>query len=45
MQPVDDFKQQLLYCGGIDEGRIVEFSCGKIFSPSDEIPSWDKIFI
>ena len=29
MQPVDEFKHQLLYCAGVQEERIAEFSCGK----------------
>ncbi|XP_022086709.1 ATP-dependent DNA helicase DDX11-like [Acanthaster planci] len=38
MQPVDEFKQQLLYCGGVDEGRIVEFSCGHVIPPEQLLP-------
>ena len=29
MQPVEEFKHQLLYCAGVGEDRIAEFSCGK----------------
>ncbi|XP_038055247.1 ATP-dependent DNA helicase DDX11-like [Patiria miniata] len=38
MQPVDEFKQQLLYCGGVDEGKIVEFSCGHVIPPEQLLP-------
>ncbi|XP_033632189.1 ATP-dependent DNA helicase DDX11-like [Asterias rubens] len=38
MQPVDEFKEQLLYCGGISPDRIVEFSCGHVISPEQLLP-------
>uniref|UniRef100_A0A8D2N797 DEAD/H-box helicase 11 n=1 Tax=Zonotrichia albicollis TaxID=44394 RepID=A0A8D2N797_ZONAL len=28
MQPVADFREQLLCCAGVDPARVVEFSCG-----------------
>ena len=29
MQPVEEFKQQLLVCAGVQPERILEFSCGQ----------------
>ncbi|KAJ8003125.1 hypothetical protein DPEC_G00166130 [Dallia pectoralis] len=29
MQPVSDFKQELLFSAGVDSERIIEFSCGE----------------
>ncbi|XP_076848870.1 ATP-dependent DNA helicase DDX11 isoform X2 [Brachyhypopomus gauderio] len=38
MQPVTDFKQQLLLSAGLSEERIVEFSCGHVIPPENILP-------
>ncbi|XP_072040850.1 ATP-dependent DNA helicase DDX11-like [Amphiura filiformis] len=38
MQPVDEFKHQLLYCAGVQEDRIAEFSCGHVIPPDQLLP-------
>ncbi|XP_053321462.1 ATP-dependent DNA helicase DDX11 [Spea bombifrons] len=38
MQPVSDFKQQLLISAGLSEDRIVEFSCGHVIPPENILP-------
>ncbi|XP_061061918.1 ATP-dependent DNA helicase DDX11 isoform X2 [Eubalaena glacialis] len=36
MQPVSDFREQLLACAGVQAERVVEFSCGHVI-PADNI--------
>ncbi|XP_053832922.1 ATP-dependent DNA helicase DDX11 isoform X4 [Vidua macroura] len=38
MQPVADFREQLLYRAGVDPARIVEFSCGHVIPPENILP-------
>ncbi|KAI1238803.1 putative ATP-dependent RNA helicase DDX11-like protein 8, partial [Lamprotornis superbus] len=38
MQPVADFREQLLCCAGVDPARIVEFSCGHVIPPENILP-------
>ncbi|XP_069821453.1 ATP-dependent DNA helicase DDX11 isoform X2 [Dendropsophus ebraccatus] len=38
MQPVSDFKQQLLVAAGLEVDRIVEFSCGHVIPPENILP-------
>ncbi|XP_077123094.1 ATP-dependent DNA helicase DDX11 isoform X2 [Ranitomeya variabilis] len=38
MQPVSDFKQQLLMAAGLQPERIVEFSCGHVIPPENILP-------
>ncbi|XP_072001052.1 ATP-dependent DNA helicase DDX11-like [Engystomops pustulosus] len=38
MQPVSDFKQQLLIAAGLLPERIVEFSCGHVIPPENILP-------
>ncbi|XP_035381632.1 ATP-dependent DNA helicase DDX11 [Electrophorus electricus] len=38
MQPVTDFKQQLLLSAGVSEERIAEFSCGHVIPPENILP-------
>ncbi|XP_044137341.1 ATP-dependent DNA helicase DDX11 [Bufo gargarizans] len=38
MQPVSDFKQQLLIAAGLHPDRIVEFSCGHVIPPENILP-------
>ncbi|NXW79524.1 DDX11 helicase, partial [Hirundo rustica] len=38
MQPVADFREELLYCAGVDPVRIVEFSCGHVIPPENILP-------
>ncbi|XP_073506396.1 ATP-dependent DNA helicase DDX11 [Phyllobates terribilis] len=38
MQPVSDFKQQLLTAAGLQPERIVEFSCGHVIPPENILP-------
>ncbi|KAM9377189.1 ATP-dependent DNA helicase DDX11 [Pholidichthys leucotaenia] len=38
MQPVSDFKQELLFSAGVREERIVEFSCGHVIPPENILP-------
>ncbi|TRZ02600.1 hypothetical protein DNTS_016289 [Danionella cerebrum] len=38
MQPVADFKEQLLFSAGVNEERILEFSCGHVIPPENILP-------
>ncbi|KAL2093534.1 hypothetical protein ACEWY4_010846 [Coilia grayii] len=38
MQPVADFKEQLLLAAGVTEERIREFSCGHVIPPQNILP-------
>ncbi|XP_061630214.1 ATP-dependent DNA helicase DDX11 [Phyllopteryx taeniolatus] len=38
MQPVSDFKQELLFSAGVQEERIAEFSCGHVIPPENILP-------
>ncbi|XP_046889666.1 ATP-dependent DNA helicase DDX11 isoform X2 [Hypomesus transpacificus] len=38
MQPVSDFKQELLFSAGVGEERITEFSCGHVIPPDNILP-------
>ncbi|KAM8861762.1 ATP-dependent DNA helicase DDX11 isoform 3-T3 [Synchiropus picturatus] len=38
MQPVSDFKQELLFSAGVEEERITEFSCGHVIPPENILP-------
>ncbi|KAM9815512.1 ATP-dependent DNA helicase DDX11 isoform 1-T1 [Syngnathus typhle] len=38
MQPVSDFKQELLFSAGVGEERIAEFSCGHVIPPENLLP-------
>ncbi|XP_061677996.1 ATP-dependent DNA helicase DDX11 isoform X2 [Syngnathoides biaculeatus] len=38
MQPVSDFKQELLFSAGVQEERIAEFSCGHVIPPENLLP-------
>ncbi|XP_056138024.1 ATP-dependent DNA helicase DDX11 [Lampris incognitus] len=38
MQPVSDFKQELLLSAGVGEERITEFSCGHVIAPENILP-------
>ncbi|XP_028306549.1 ATP-dependent DNA helicase DDX11 isoform X2 [Gouania willdenowi] len=38
MQPVADFKQELLFSAGVKEERILEFSCGHVIPPENILP-------
>ncbi|XP_054242444.1 ATP-dependent DNA helicase DDX11 isoform X1 [Indicator indicator] len=38
MQPVTDFREQLLSCAGVDPARVVEFSCGHVIPPENILP-------
>uniref|UniRef100_A0A3Q2DTL7 DEAD/H (Asp-Glu-Ala-Asp/His) box helicase 11 n=1 Tax=Cyprinodon variegatus TaxID=28743 RepID=A0A3Q2DTL7_CYPVA len=38
MQPVSDFKQELLLSAGVKEERITEFSCGHVIPPENILP-------
>ncbi|XP_060891263.1 ATP-dependent DNA helicase DDX11 isoform X1 [Labrus mixtus] len=38
MQPVLDFKQELLFSAGVGEERIAEFSCGHVIPPENILP-------
>ncbi|KAG9272975.1 ATP-dependent DNA helicase DDX11 [Astyanax mexicanus] len=38
MQPVADFKEQLLLSAGLSEERIAEFSCGHVIPPENILP-------
>uniref|UniRef100_A0A4X2K9P2 DEAD/H-box helicase 11 n=1 Tax=Vombatus ursinus TaxID=29139 RepID=A0A4X2K9P2_VOMUR len=38
MQPVADFREQLLQCAGIGTERVVEFSCGHVIPPDNILP-------
>ncbi|NXS55263.1 DDX11 helicase, partial [Brachypteracias leptosomus] len=38
MQPVADFREQLLSCAGVDPACVVEFSCGHVIPPENILP-------
>ncbi|NXK98749.1 DDX11 helicase, partial [Formicarius rufipectus] len=38
MQPVADFREQLLSCAGVDPARVLEFSCGHVIPPENILP-------
>ncbi|XP_068517731.1 ATP-dependent DNA helicase DDX11 isoform X2 [Anas acuta] len=38
MQPVADFREQLLSCAGVEPARVVEFSCGHVIPPENILP-------
>uniref|UniRef100_A0A6Q2YT93 Helicase ATP-binding domain-containing protein n=1 Tax=Esox lucius TaxID=8010 RepID=A0A6Q2YT93_ESOLU len=38
MQPVSDFKQELLFSAGVEAERITEFSCGHVIPPENILP-------
>ncbi|KAK7807926.1 hypothetical protein U0070_000889, partial [Myodes glareolus] len=38
MQPVSDFREQLLACSGVEADRVVEFSCGHVIPPDNILP-------
>ncbi|XP_053356497.1 ATP-dependent DNA helicase DDX11 isoform X1 [Clarias gariepinus] len=38
MQPVSDFKEQLLLSAGVSSERIAEFSCGHVIPPENILP-------
>ncbi|KAM4819814.1 ATP-dependent DNA helicase DDX11 [Thomomys bottae] len=38
MQPVADFREQLLACAGVEAERVVEFSCGHVIPPHHILP-------
>ncbi|NWU94568.1 DDX11 helicase, partial [Upupa epops] len=38
MQPVADFREQLLSSAGVDPARVVEFSCGHVIPPENILP-------
>ncbi|XP_061494663.1 ATP-dependent DNA helicase DDX11 isoform X2 [Rhineura floridana] len=38
MQPVADFREQLLVCAGVGADRIEEFSCGHVIPPENILP-------
>ncbi|XP_045444321.1 ATP-dependent DNA helicase DDX11 isoform X1 [Pipistrellus kuhlii] len=38
MQPVSDFREQLLACAGVETERLVEFSCGHVIPPDNILP-------
>ncbi|NXU43716.1 DDX11 helicase, partial [Drymodes brunneopygia] len=38
MQPVADFREQLLCCAGVNPAHIVEFSCGHVIPPENILP-------
>ncbi|XP_012587945.1 PREDICTED: probable ATP-dependent RNA helicase DDX11 isoform X2 [Condylura cristata] len=38
MQPVSDFRDQLLACAGVQAERVVEFSCGHVIPPNNILP-------
>ncbi|NWQ63610.1 DDX11 helicase, partial [Neopipo cinnamomea] len=38
MQPVADFREQLLSCAGVDPARVLEFSCGHVIPPDNILP-------
>ncbi|CAB1323127.1 unnamed protein product [Coregonus sp. 'balchen'] len=38
MQPVSDFKQELLFSAGVGADRIIEFSCGHVIPPENILP-------
>ncbi|KAJ6660048.1 hypothetical protein lerEdw1_018246 [Lerista edwardsae] len=38
MQPVADFREQLLVCAGVGNDRVEEFSCGHVIPPDNILP-------
>ncbi|XP_066864519.1 ATP-dependent DNA helicase DDX11 isoform X3 [Kogia breviceps] len=38
MQPVSDFREQLLACAGVEAERVVEFSCGHVIPAENILP-------
>lgn len=38
MQPVSDFREQLLACSGVEASRVVEFSYGHVIPPDNILP-------
>uniref|UniRef100_A0A3P9K1U4 ATP-dependent DNA helicase DDX11 n=1 Tax=Oryzias latipes TaxID=8090 RepID=A0A3P9K1U4_ORYLA len=38
MQPVSDFKEELLLSAGVGQERIVEFACGHVIPPENILP-------
>ncbi|XP_037700974.1 ATP-dependent DNA helicase DDX11 isoform X2 [Choloepus didactylus] len=38
MQPVSDFREQLLACAGVGAERVLEFSCGHVIPPDNILP-------
>ncbi|XP_039766628.1 ATP-dependent DNA helicase DDX11 [Ornithorhynchus anatinus] len=38
MQPVADFREQLLACAGVGAERVVEFACGHVIPPDNILP-------
>ncbi|XP_045685142.1 putative ATP-dependent RNA helicase DDX11-like protein 8 isoform X2 [Phyllostomus hastatus] len=38
MQPVSEFREQLLACAGVAAERLVEFSCGHVIPPDNILP-------
>ncbi|XP_012634894.2 ATP-dependent DNA helicase DDX11 [Microcebus murinus] len=38
LQPVSDFREQLLACAGVEAERVVEFSCGHVIPPDNILP-------
>ncbi|XP_048072832.2 ATP-dependent DNA helicase DDX11 isoform X2 [Ursus arctos] len=38
MQPVSDFREQLLACAGVEAERVVEFSCGHVIPLENILP-------
>ncbi|XP_028665116.1 ATP-dependent DNA helicase DDX11 isoform X1 [Erpetoichthys calabaricus] len=38
MQPIADFKEQLLFSAGLSPDRIAEFSCGHVIPPDNILP-------
>uniref|UniRef100_A0A8C7ELB5 DEAD/H-box helicase 11 n=1 Tax=Neovison vison TaxID=452646 RepID=A0A8C7ELB5_NEOVI len=38
MQPMSDFREQLLACAGVEAERVVEFSCGHVIPPDNILP-------
>ncbi|NXQ28444.1 DDX11 helicase, partial [Alaudala cheleensis] len=38
LQPVAEFREELLCCAGVDPARIVEFSCGHVIPPENILP-------
>ncbi|XP_061917203.1 ATP-dependent DNA helicase DDX11 isoform X1 [Entelurus aequoreus] len=38
MQPVSDFKEELLFSAGVEAERITEFACGHVIPPENLLP-------
>ncbi|EPY85308.1 putative ATP-dependent RNA helicase DDX11 [Camelus ferus] len=47
MQPVSDFREQLLACAGVEAERVVEFSCGEDPCPErgPHLASWPLVMV